>query len=394
VKKAEKTIQRHELRQVYPFYETVDRFLFARTEATISAPHVRDAINLKRIAVIVVIALLPVIFMALYNTGLQANLALAELGISSAAGWRGMVLASFGFATADPDSMAGNLLYGALQFLPIFTVNLVVAGFWTILFAVIRKRSIDEMFVITALLFSLALPPTIPLWQAALGISFALVFGKEVFGGLGMNIMNPSLVGLAFLYFAYPAHVSGETVWVAVDGISRATPLTAFTCPNLNISATWTDSFLGLIPGTMGETSALACLIGAAILIVTGIGSWRIMLSISGGMVGLSLFFNLIGSQSNQMFQVTPMWHLVIGSFAFATVFMATDPVTSAQTLQGQYYYGILIGVLAVLIRVINPALTEGMALAILFGNVFAPAIDKAVINRNIKRRLRRTHAG
>ena len=379
---------------MYPLYEAVDRFLFAHAEATTSAPHVRDAINLKRIALIVVIALLPVIFMALYNTGLQANLALAEMGISSAAGWRGSLLASFGFTAADPGSLAGNMLYGALQFLPIFIVNLLVAGFWTILFAVIRKRSMDEMFVITALLFSLALPPTIPLWQAALGISFALIFGKEVFGGLGMNVMNPSLVGLAFLYFAYPAHVSGEAVWVVVDGVSRATPLTAFTDSALRISATWTDSFLGLIPGTMGETSALACLIGAVILIVTGVGSWRIMLSILGGMVSLSLVFNLIGSQSNQMFQLTPLWHLVIGSFAFATVFMATDPVTSAQTMQGQYYYGALIGVLAVLIRVLNPALTEGMALAIMFGNVFAPTIDKAVINRNIKRRLLRTHAG
>jgi len=205
-----------------------------------------------------------------------------------------------------------------------------------------------------------------------------------------MNILNPALVGRAFLFFAYPAQISGDQVWVAVDGISRATPLAQLADPLLQFSPTWKDAFFGFIPGSMGETSTLACLIGAAILIVTGVGSGRIMLSVLFGMVVTSSFFNLIGSDTNPMFQVTPLWHLVLGGFAFGTVFMATDPVTAAMTENGKYIYGLLIGFLVILIRVINPVFPEGMMLAILFGNVFAPIIDRIFINANVKRRQAR----
>jgi len=224
----------------------------------------------------------------------------------------------------------------------------------------------------------------------ALGISFGVVIGKEVFGGVGFNVFNPALVARAFLFFAYPAQISGDKVWVAVDGISRATPLAQLSDPVAATTASWSQAFLGFIPGSMGETSTLACLIGAIILLVSGVGSWRIMLSVLIGMVTLSTTFNLIGSAANPMFAVTPLWHLVLGGFAFGTVFMATDPVSGAVTPPGQWLYGLLIGGLVVMVRVLNPAFPEGMMLAILFGNMFAPLIDRIFINKHIKRRLAR----
>ena len=253
-----------------------------------------------------------------------------------------------------------------------------------------RKHAINEGFFVTSLLFALIMPPNIPYWQVALGISFGIVIGKEVFGGVGMNILNPALVGRAFLFFAYPAQISGDRVWVAVDGISQATPLAQWADPTLQVSISWWDAFLGLIPGSMGETSVIACLIGAVILIVTGIGSWRTMISVLVGMIGFSFLFNMIGSATNPMFQMTPQWHLVLGGFAFGTVFMATDPVSSAITQKGKYIYGLLIGFLVVMIRVVNPAFPEGMMLAILFANVFSPVIDRIFINANVKRRMAR----
>ncbi|MCW8848517.1 MAG: NADH:ubiquinone reductase (Na(+)-transporting) subunit B, partial [Melioribacteraceae bacterium] len=290
----------------------------------------------------------------------------------------------------NPSNFLGNMIHGALYFFPVYIVTLAVGGFWEALFASIRKHEIAEGFLVTSLLFPLILPPDIPYWQVAIGISFGVVIGKEVFGGVGMNILNPALTARAFLFFAYPAEISGDKVWVAVDGISKATPLAQFADQSIAITASWWDSFIGLIPGSMGETSALAALIGAFILIVTRIGSWRIMISILVGMVGMTLIFNFIGSSTNSMFQVTPIWHLVIGGFAFGTVFMATDPVSAAMTENGKYLYGLLIGILVVLVRVVNPAFPEGMMLAILFGNVFAPIIDKIFINKNIKRRIAR----
>ncbi len=382
----EKHFAEGKLKKLYPLYEAVDTLIFTSGEVTKTGSHARDAMNLKRMMMMVVYALVPAVIMALYNTGLQANLAYAKLGITSVEGWRGSVLSLLGIGL-NPESILENMIQGALYFFPVYILTMAVGGFWEVVFASVRKHEINEGFFVTGLLFPLILPPDIPWWQVALGISFGVVIGKEIFGGVGMNILNPALTARAFLFFAYPAQISGDAVWVAVDGFSKATPLAEVADQALNLSATWADAFFGFIPGSMGETSALACLIGAVILIGSGIGSWRIMLSIVVGMFGLSFLLNLIGSSTNPMFEMTPMWHLVVGGFAFGTVFMATDPVSAAMTEKGKYYYGLLIGILVVLIRVVNPAFPEGMMLAILFGNVFAPMIDKIFINRNIKRR-------
>jgi Na+-transporting NADH:ubiquinone oxidoreductase subunit B len=376
--------------KLYPLFEVTDTFLFTSGKVTKRGSHIRDAMDLKRVMMWVVYALLPCVYMALYNTGLQANLALEKLGAASVEGWRGNILEILGVGIS-PDSIIANVIHGSLYFFPVYIVALAAGGFWEVLFALVRKHEINEGFLVTSLLFPLILPPNIPLWQVAAGISFGVVVGKEVFGGTGKNIFNPALVGRAFLFFAYPAQISGDAVWVAVDGVTRATPLAEAGDPALHLSVSWIDAFLGIIPGSMGETSALACLIGAAILIVTGIGSWRIMLSTVAGMFFLSTLLNIIGSETNPLFQMTPLWHLVLGGFAIGTVYMTTDPVSGAMTEKGKYVYGFLIGILCVLIRVINPAYPEGMMLAILFGNMFAPIIDRIFLNANIKRRLARS---
>jgi Na+-transporting NADH:ubiquinone oxidoreductase subunit B len=376
--------------RLYPFFEAVDTFLRTPGTATASAPHLRDGMDLKRMMIWVVYALVPCILFAVYNTGYQANLALVEeMGETVAQGWRGGLM-SWLLVEADPESVLSNMLHGALWFLPLYAISFVVGALWEALFAIVRRHRMTEGFIVTSLLFALVLPPTVPWWQAALGISFGIVIGKEVFGGVGMNILNPALTGRAFLFFAYPVESTGDEAWVAVDGISRATPLAEFEEMG-EMAVSWMDAFLGFIPGSMGETSTLACLIGAAILIFTGIGSWRVMAGVLAGATSLVLLFNGLGSGTNEMFQMGLHWHLVVGGFAFGTVFMATDPVTSAQTDTGQLLYGALIGGLTVLIRVVNPAYIEGMMLAILFANVFAPAIDKAVVRRNIRRRRLRS---
>jgi Na+-transporting NADH:ubiquinone oxidoreductase subunit B len=384
------------LKGLYYVYEAFDTILFTPGKRTPGASHIRDAMDFKRIMMVVIYALVPAIIMGLYNTGYQANLALAGLEEAAiqAQGWRVGLLTGLGIGL-DPGNVFACFLHGLLYFLPIYIVTMVVGLFWEFLFCCVRKHEMHEGFLVTGLLFPLILPPTIPLWQVAIGISFGVVVGKEVFGGVGMNIFNPALVARAFLFFAYPAGISGNAVWVAVDGVTKATPLakaaeagvTGLVAAGSNLAASWWDAFIGIIPGSIGETSTLACLIGAFILLVTGIGSWRIMVSILVGMVGLSLLLNLIGSSTNPMFGVTPIWHLVLGGFAFGTVFMATDPVSAAITKKGKYYYGLLIGCLVVLIRVINPAYPEGMMLAILFGNMCAPLIDYVYIKKNIKRR-------
>jgi Na+-transporting NADH:ubiquinone oxidoreductase subunit B len=372
-----------------PLIEAADHFLYTPGTVTRGAPHVRDAINLKRMMIVVIIALIPATVMALYNTGLQANLALQTMGKSVAEGWRGELLDRMGFGI-DPGSVADDLMHGTVYFLPVYFVTLAVGGFWEVLFAVVRRQAISEGFLVTSLLFALILPPKIPWWQVAMGISFGIVIGKEIFGGVGMNVLNPALTGRCFLFFAYPQEMTGDSVWVAVDGYGRATPLAELADPTLGLSVSWEEAFLGFVPGSMGETSTLACLIGALILLFTRVGSWRVMLGVVAGTAALSLLFNGVGSDSNPLFQVTPMWHLVLGGFAFGTVFMATDPVSAAHTKGGQFVYGLLIGLLTVLVRVINPAFPEGIMLAILFGNVFAPAIDRIFVDRNIHRRRRR----
>lgn len=376
------------LESLYYLYEVFDVFFFTR-KTTKSGAHVRDAADLKRVMITVMVALVPVVLVAMYNIGLQANLALQNAGPEAMSDWQKQVVTMIGLGF-NPNNILDNMVQGALYFLPVYIITFIVGIFWEVLFACVRKHEINEGFFVTSLLFPLILPPGIPYWQVALGISFGIVLGKEVFGGVGMNVLNPALVARAFLFFAYPAQISGDKVWVAVDGISQATPLAQLADQAMTLSVSWTKAFLGFIPGSMGETSTLACLIGALILIVTGIGSWRIMLSVLAGMTATALMFNFIGSSTNPMFQVSPLWHLVLGGFAFGMVFMATDPVTAAMTKKGKYWYGLLIGILVVLIRVVNPAFPEGMMLAILFGNVFAPIIDKIFINANIKRRQKR----
>jgi Na+-transporting NADH:ubiquinone oxidoreductase subunit B len=287
--------------------------------------------------------------------------------------------------------------HGAAYFLPIYITTFLVGISWEILFAVVRGHEINEGFFVTSILFALIVPPDIPLWQVALGISFGVVVGKEVFGGTGKNFLNPALAGRAFLFFAYPAQISGDAVWTAVDGFSGATPLAMAATDGyhsivdaMGNQITWMDAFYGNIQGSIGETSVVAIGLGALVLLWTGIASWRIMLSVVLGMVAMSLLFNTIDSTTNPMFAMPWHWHLVLGGFAFGTVFMATDPVSGAMTNKGKWIYGALIGVMVMLIRVVNPAFPEGMMLAILFANLFAPLIDHFVVQANIKRRLAR----
>ncbi|MCA9039752.1 MAG: NADH:ubiquinone reductase (Na(+)-transporting) subunit B [Planctomycetaceae bacterium] len=379
--------------KLYPLYEAGDTFLFTPGEVAKTNSHVRDAIDLKRMMSMVIVALLPCIYMALYNTGYQTNLHIDEVPDT----WRGTVLNMLGCGV-DAGNWFDCMVHGALYFLPVYIVTMAVGGAWEGLFAMVRGHEINEGFLVTGMLFPLTLPPTIPWWQVALGISFGVVIGKEIFGGTGRNFLNPALTARAFLYFAYPAQISGEKVWTApVDGFSGATPLGAGASGGMDAiyesGITFGDAFLGTIQGSMGETSTLACLIGAIILILTGIGSWRIMLSVVLGALALSSALFLIGSESNRMFDMNPIWHLAVGGFAFGTVFMATDPVSASMTERGKWFYGFLIGAMTILIRVINPAFPEGIMLAILFGNVFAPLIDYFVIQANIKRRLARNAA-
>ncbi len=381
------------LEKLYPLYEAMDTFLYTPAKVTGGSSHVRDSLDLKRMMIIVVISLLPCIFMAIYNSGYQANLVL-EQGNIEAAGWRADVMRALGFSFSSDDFLS-CLIHGALYFFPVVLVTFMVGGGIEALFAIVRKHEINEGFLVTGTLFPLILPPMIPLWQVALGIAFGVLIGKEIFGGTGMNILNPALTARAFLFFAYPAQISGDLVWVAVDGHSGATLLSRSavegTTGLINSGWSWMDAFLGFIPGSMGETSALACLFGAVVLIATQIGSWRTMLGVVTGSFVMILLLNaLSGLVDNPFFDVPIWWHFVIGGWAFGAVFMATDPVSSAYSETGKWVYGIGIGVLAILIRVLNPAYPEGMMLAILFMNVFAATIDHVVVSAHIRRRLAR----
>lgn len=375
------------LEKFYPVYEALDTFIFTPDSVTKTTAHVRDSLDLKRTMIMVVVALIPCILMALYNTGYQAHLVLAT-GKFQAIGWRHDIMMSLGLSH-DPSSIISNAAYGLLFFAPIFLVCNITGGIVEVIFATIRKHEVNEGFLVTGWLIPLIVPPTMPLWQIAVGTAFGVMFGKEVFGGTGKNIFNPALMARAFLFFAYPAQISGEKPWVAVDGFSGATALSQVASGGIEaLHMSWTDAFLGLQPGSMGETSELAILIGAVVLIASGIGSWRIMLGSVIGLIAMTLTFNSIGSVTNPMFNVTVQWHFVLGSFAFATVFMATDPVSAAMTNTGKWAYGLLIGILGVLIRVVNPAYPEGWMLAILFMNSFSPLIDYVVMKANIKRRM------
>ncbi len=374
--------------KLFAVYEVFDTFLYAPASVTHATAHVRDGIDLKRIMITVWLAAFPAMFYGMYNLGFQATDVMpADYAVE---GWRGWLISLFG--GYDGSNIWHCLWYGAVFFLPIYIVTFLVGISWEILFASKRGHEVNEGFFVTSILFALTCPPDIPLWQVALGISFGVVIGKEIFGGTGKNFLNPALTGRAFLYFAYPAQLSGDAVWVAVDGYTGATALSVVASEGmaaLREQWTWTEAFVGAVPGSIGETSTLAIFIGGILLLLTRVASWRIITGVFLGMVILSSLLNTVES-SNPAFAMPWYWHLVTGGFAFGMVFMATDPVSSSMTNAGKWCFGLLIGVMAVLIRVMNPAFPEGIMLAILFANLFAPLIDHFVIQANIKRRLAR----
>lgn len=372
----------------YALYEAVDTIFYSPSSTANTTAHVRDGVDLKRIMITVWMCTFPAMFFGMWNIGFQANSAIAG-GAAIPTDFHSLL-----FIGHDPSNLLHNLVYGAAYFLPVYAVTFVVGGFWEVLFASVRGHEVNEGFFVTSVLFALICPPDIPLWQVALGISFGVVIGKEIFGGTGKNFLNPALTGRAFLYFAYPVEISGDAVWTAVDGFSGATSLSLAASGGVDAivsgNITWLDAFFGTIQGSMGETSTLAILIGGAVLLATRIASLRIVLGVFFGMVATSTLFNLIGSDTNPMFGLPFWWHFVIGGFCFGMIFMATDPVSASMTNTGKWFYGALIGVMTVLIRVVNPAFPEGIMLAILFANLFSPYIDHLVVQSNIKRRLAR----
>ena len=374
----------------YAVFEMFDTFFRQPSSQTYSASHVRDGVDLKRIMITVWLCTFPAMFWGMYNVGFQALSAIQSMGITPE-GWRTIITNMAGY---DPNSIWASFVYGAMQFLPIYAVTFAVGILWEIIFAVVRGHEVNEGFFVTSVLFALSLPPDIPLWQVALGITVGVVVAKEVFGGRGKNFLNPALAGRAFLYFSYPAYMSGDAIWTAVDGFSGATPLglaAIGVSPDQFVDAygqtiTWMDAFLGNMQGSIGEVSTLAILIGMVGLLWTRIASWRVIAGSVIGLVVTALLFNVFGSDKNVMMSLPAHWHLVIGGFMFGAVFMATDPVSAAHTNIGRWCYGLLIGVMTVAVRVANPAFPEGIMLAILFANLFAPLFDYFVTQANIKR--------
>ncbi|MEO1617871.1 MAG: NADH:ubiquinone reductase (Na(+)-transporting) subunit B [Planctomycetota bacterium] len=408
------------LQFAYPMYEALDTFLYTPGEVTHGQTHVRDNIDLKRMMITVVFALVPATLFGMWNVGYKANTAIqqaAAAGEKYVGDWHYTIHNAIGF-TNDPTSIADCFVLGAIFFLPIYIVCMFVGGHIELVFSVLRGHEINEGFLVTGLLFPLTLPASIPLWQVAVGIAFGVIVAKEVFGGTGRNFLNVALTSRAFLYFAHAGQISGDKVWTAVDGYSGATALgqMAVALPDpagdtnaalaslqsVNYSIgqadpvtwtepiTWMSAFLGTVQGCVGETSTLMCIVGAAILIGTGIGSWKIMGGVLAGVTGTALFLNAVSTGTNPMMDVPFYWHFVIGGLAFGLVFMATDPVSASMTEKGKWIYGGLIGFMTVLIRCINPAFPEGIMLAVLFGNVFAPLIDYFVVSVNVRRRMAR----
>jgi len=355
------------LEKLHAMFDSAETLFFVPDKVTSSGSHIRDAIDMKRTMITVFIALIPALLFGMWNVGYQHFLSYGE----------------------SPDHFT-MFLYGFFKLLPIIIVTYGVGLGLEILFAQIRSHEVNEGFFVSGLLIPMIVPADIPLWQLAVAVAFAVVFGKEVFGGTGMNIVNPALVARAFLFFAYPGNISGDKVWISdkADAFSGATPLGDALVGNFDNFPSVYDMFMGFIPGSVGETSTLMILIGAAILLITGIANWRVMFTVFAGGYIMGLLFNLWGA--NEYMELPAYYHLIMGGFAFGAVFMATDPVTAAQTNKGMYYYGFLVGMIAVLIRVFNPAYPEGMMLAILLMNVFAPLIDHYVIEGNIKKRLKR----
>ena len=369
------------LHRLYYAFDMMKSMNFSLPTRTQGGVHVRDGIDVRRMMFTVIIALIPPLLYGMYNVGYQNLVALG----------------------GDPGSIAVGRAFGIglLRLLPILAVTYVVGGVWEMIFAIVRKHEVSEGFLVTGLLVPLIVPPTIPLWQLAIATSFGVVIGKEIFGGTGMNIFNPALVIRAFLFFAYPVQISGDLVWVAAaDGYTAATPLaviaegaqeTAGVVTELTAAGfTWWSMFVGSIPGSVGETSTLAILLGALLLVATGVGSWRVMLSMLLGGVAMALLLNLVAPSPASFAALPPHYHLVMGGFAFGLVYMATDPVSAAATNFGKWIYGAVVGVLSILVRTVNPAYPEGAMLAILFMNMFAPLIDHYVVKANMRRRLAR----
>ena len=387
----------------FPLYEAFATLMYTPGTVTRRAAHVRDSVDLKRIMIMVWLSVFPALFWGLYNVGNQTIMALGhqpavELTTLLDGHWR-FWLADFLGASLDAGAgVYSKMLIGALYFLPIYLTVFIVGGCWEVLFCIVRRHEVNEGFFVTSILFAMIVPPTLPLWQAALGISFGVVIAKELFGGTGKNFMNPALAGRAFLFFAYPAQISGDAVWVPVDGYSGATALSQWAAGGQHAlinNATgqpisWLDAFLGNLPGSIGEVSTLMILLGMLMIVYMRIASWRIIVAVLLGMAATATLFNVIGSETNPLFAMPWHWHLVLGGFAFGMAFMATDPVSASFTDTGKWCYGLLIGVMVVLIRVVNPAFPEGMMLAILFANLFAPLFDYFVAQANIKRRVAR----
>ncbi|ANF62158.1 NADH:ubiquinone reductase (Na(+)-transporting) subunit B [[Haemophilus] ducreyi] len=382
----------------YTLFEATYTILYTPGTVTKKDSHVRDALDSKRMMILVWLALFPAMFWGMYNVGGQAILATSHLGSltdSITNNWHYAFSEAVGATLTADAGWGSKMLLGATYFLPIYLTIFLVGGFWEVVFAMVRKHEINEGFFVTSILLALIVPPTLPLWQAALAATFGVVVAKEVFGGVGKNFMNPALAGRAFLFFAYPAQISGDLVWTAADGFSGATALSqwaqggqiALKHAVTGQEITWMDAFLGNVPGSIGEVSTLMLMIGAAIIVFARIASWRIIAGVLVGMAATATLFNLIGSETNLLFAMPWYWHLVLGGFALGMFFMATDPVSAAFTNKGKWWYGALIGVMCVVIRVANPAYPEGMMLAILFANLFAPIFDYLVVRSNIKRR-------
>ncbi len=362
--------------KLHSTFDAFETFLFVPSRTNKNGVHVRDYVDLKRTMSIVVLAMIPALLFGIWNTGYQHFLALGETA-----------------------SIVDAFMHGLWRVLPIIIVSYGTGLGIEFITAQIRKHEVNEGFLVSGMLIPLILPVDVPLWMVVIATAFAVILGKEIFGGTGMNIWNPALLARAFLFFAYPAYMSGDVVWVSrlgemgesvADGFSGATPLGAAVAGDVS-SYSIMESFIGTIPGAIGETSTLAILIGAIILLYTGIASWKIMISVFVGGFLMGTVLNIAGAESaNGLMHISALQHLTLGGFAFGAVFMATDPVTGSRTEAGKWIYGLLIGVFAILIRVVNPAYPEGMMLAILLMNTFAPLIDYMIVNRNIKRRLKR----
>ncbi len=376
--------------------EILDRLFYSSGDMTIGAPHVRDGNNVQRLFNTFIIATLPCWLIGLWNVGVQTSLEMAELGLASLPGWRGVIVGLLGFGY-HPDHAFACFFIGLLYFLPIFLVTLAVAMFWDVVFSTVRRRPLDEGLLATVWLFALIMPANAPLLRVALGISFGYVVGKSIYGGSGRYLVCPALLGYVFLLFAYPDLLFADSAWVPVPGVERTPPLELAASGGVEavLKAGYTpwSLFLGARPGAIGATSVLACLLGAVYLVFTGAASWRVMLGALFGMIGTVLLFNGLAGEGNVVFEIPWTWHLVIGGFAFGVVFFATDPVTAAMTNPGRWVYGALVGLLTVVIRVTNPSYNEGVLFAVLLASLFSPIIDFVFIELNARRRRRRLAA-